>query len=683
MCQLTRSLLVFLVLATGVVSPIRLTRGAWNWRPVGGNLVANPSFEEVGRNGVPVAWDASPAYYQSNHLIAHDGQRSVKYENDDPAKYVFCRQKLEPRPGVTYRIRAHVKTRDIAGEDSGATMCLEWQDKDGKYIGGCYPKGVKGTSDWTLVEGVTRSLPKNAASMVIQCYVRRQMTGEAWYDNVEVVRVQAPPMDSVVLSPVYRGRITKDGPESARIGVSVELADYEDVRREQVRLEWRLTTEETDERVNEGTIKGDAFHTSFDSGNAYEFDVPTRSLAVGDYVLSLRLLDGNGQQLDADEHGLTRVPDDFSPVATIDRHQRLIVRGKPFFPIGMYWSRINEDDLKIYSNSHFNCMMPYATPSREQMDLAERYGVKVIYSIKDWYYGHRGCPNWIESIEEEEPAVRQRVRDIRDHPALLAWYLNDELPLRFMPQLNAHQRFVAEEDPHHPTWVVLYQVNTVRKYLKSLDVIGSDPYPIGRTGDLNRASLAADWTQITYDQVYRARPMWQVPQAFNWANYRQRDAGWDPANFRSPRKAELRSMTWQCITEGARGIIFYSWYDLRRNPDMPFEESWDNLEDVAAELDRFAPILLSVERAPNIRIESATSREAPTWLHAIVRKANGKVYIFTANDGDGDGTVRFVLPEQPKSVREVTEDAHVKSNGTCFEVKSEPLDVKIYEVVEK
>jgi len=30
-------------------------------------------------------------------------------------------------------------------------------------------------------------------------------------------------------------------------------------------------------------------------------------------------------------------------------------------------------------------------------------------------------------VADEEPKIREQVRAYRDHPALLAWYLNDEL----------------------------------------------------------------------------------------------------------------------------------------------------------------------------------------------------------------------------------------------------------------
>ena len=41
-------------------------------------------------------------------------------------------------------------------------------DKDGKWLGGAYSHGVKGTADWTRAEGVAR-VPEDAASFSVQC----------------------------------------------------------------------------------------------------------------------------------------------------------------------------------------------------------------------------------------------------------------------------------------------------------------------------------------------------------------------------------------------------------------------------------------------------------------------------------------------------------------------------------
>ena len=304
------------------------------------------------------------------------------------------------------------------------------------------------------------------------------------------------------------------------------------------------------------------------------------------------------------------------------------------------------------------------------MDLAHKHGLKVIYSVKDWYAGTEGCPPSIRTAADEESMLRARVREFRDHPALLAWYLNDELSQQFLPQLEAHQHWVAEEDPNHPTWVVLYQFREVAAYLKTFDVIGTDPYPIGRSP----ASMAAQWTAETFRQVEHARPMWQVPQLHNWANYARSDG--EKKGGRTPTYDEVRSMAWQCICEGATGLVFYSWYDAKRNPDVTFAMQWAGLQRLAAEIDRMAPILLSTDPVPTIRVEG----EQPRWLHWLARRSAGKLYLVAVSDGDGDGTFQFRLPSIAKSVRLFGERRSIPIKSNSLRVELPRLAVRCLEI---
>lgn len=629
----------------------------------GENLVRNASFEQAGMNTpVPAEWRGAPQAYSLDGSVARSGKASLKYDNADAKRYVLCTQKVALEPGWKCRFGVWIKTEDIKGDESGATICLEWQDKDGKWLGGAYPTGIRGTKDWTRVEGVTR-LPENAATCNVACYVRQGMTGKAWFDDVEVVRVKDPPMRSVLLVPSYRGRVTPDGPKEARVRVRWNLADY-DLAPRDLRVCARMT----------GMAKAflrEATSQAQDNGAEYlDITLPLAGLAPGSYGLAIRLEGPEGKELQTDHHAIECLSEGKDFTCRIDENRRLLVEGKPYFPIGMYFSRIDARDMEVYAQSKFNCLMPYGSPTREQMDLAQKHGLKVIYSIKDWYAGSSWCPPAIKTAADEEPMVRARVREFREHPALLAWYLNDELSQQFMPQLEAHQRWVAEEDPNHPTWVVLYQYREVAAYLKTFDVIGTDPYPIGR----NPASMAAEWTAETFRQVEQARPMWQVPQLHNWANYAKTDA--EKARGRTPSFDEIRSMAWQCIAEGATGLVFYSWYDVKRNPDVSFDAQWDGLKRLAAEIDRMTPILLSVEPAPEIGVEG----ERPAWLHWLARRHNGKLYLAAVNDGDGEGTVVFRLPSAPRSVRLVDEDRSVANDVELLRVELPRLAVKCFEI---
>jgi hypothetical protein len=636
---------------------------------ISANLAANPSFEQAAAEArLPEAWSGDTAVYSVGRDVVHSGSVALKYVNADANRYRLAGQKLDLKPGWKYRISVWVKTEGLEGKESGATICLEWRGKDGKFMGGLYPSGVKGTTDWTHVEGATR-IPEGATAFSLACYVRNKMTGTAWFDDVEVVRVADQPLQSVLVEPAYRGRITAEGPKTIRVHLGLNLADYESLKPDELSVATQLTNA-SGQTVS---FKGDPASEPvvekgvFAKGAEAELSYPADALPAGQYQLTVRLLGPDAKEMQAISHAIVRTPDDFRPRCAIDSHRRVILDGKPFFPLGMYWGGIKEDELKVFAASKFNCLMAYGSPSREQMDLAERYGIKVIYSIKDWYFGHGGCRKDIRSIADEEPKIRERVREFRNHPALLAWYLNDELPQSFMEQLNAHQRFVAEEDPDHPTWVVLYQYREVGDYIHSFDAIGTDPYPIGR----RPASEAGMWTAETRRQVRDSKPVWQVPQVFNWANYHKDDA---KPEYRTPTLDEMRSMAWQCITEGANGLVFYSWFDIRRNPDVPFDTQWERLRTIAEEIDRFAPILLSADPVPMLTVE------APAWLHWTARVRDGKLYVFAVNDGDGEGKVRFKFPAAPKAVRAVLDGRSIAVAGDTLEDELKPLALAVYEV---
>ena len=641
---------------------------------VSSNLAANPSFEEAAADGkLPAQWSGDREVYRINRDVARTGGASLEFVNQDPDRYRLATQRIDLEPGGKYRIRVWVKTEDLRGVESGATICVEWRDEQGNWLGGLYPSGVKGTGDWTRVEGVAR-LPAEARDFTLSCYVRRGMTGRAWFDDVQVVRLADPPLQTMLVSPVYRGWITADAPERVQLRVALNLLD---VAWEPHQLLVAVKLADRNGRIVDWTGQPAAEPSPepvFDDRAVTTLEFPARQLPVGQYQLIVRLFGPEGNELQSAVHRLARLPDDFQPRSTIDQHRRLLVDGEPMFPLGMYFSSIREEELKVFAQSKFNCLMAYASPTAAQMDLADRHGIKVIYSIKDWYFGSKYCPPDIRSIADEEPKIRERVRQFRDHPALLAWYLNDELPQSFMPQLEAHQRIVEEEDPDHPTWAVLYQYREVADYRNTFDAIGTDPYPIGRAA----ASQAAEWTAETFRQVQGARPMWQVPQVFNWGNYPSIAPASDQQ--RTPTFDEMRSMAWQCIAEGATGLIFYSWYDVRRNPDVPFETQWQHLKNIAAEIDRHAPALLSIEPVPAVKAGGVTGADPPAWLRWTARRHGGRLYLFAVNDGDGEGEFTFMFPGAPRSVRVVDEDRPVKIDGAGFRDELSALQVRVYAI---
>ncbi len=633
--------------------------------PVVPNSLLNHSFENGGP--IPLSWTGSNVVYSRDDGVSHAGSGSLKYSNTLKTRYELCSQFVDVPGGVTYQVGGWIKTEGLLYKN--ATICVEWRDRAGNYMNGVYLDGVKGTKNWTYVSGLVR-LPVEANGCSVTCYVQKGGVGVAWFDDVQLVRRVEPVLQTLMTAPMYRGRITASGPEKIRVRALLNLADY-NLKASGVRLSGELLDD-----------SGGLLHPATAPGvkaiqNEYHVVMPSTDLTPGNYTAVVYLKDTAGNILSESRHEVVRMADTFAPKVAIDVNRRLQVDGKPFFPIGMYCNGINEgngitDDLRLYADSKFNCLMPYWVPGQTQLDAAQSYGIKVIFSLKDHYFGSPWCPKTITSKATEETVVRQLIRNFRSHPALLTWYLNDELTESFIPAMEAHQRWVMEDDPDHPSWMVLTNPPATADYIKAFDVIGSDPYPV----TTKPASMAADWTIETFKQVGKARPMWQVIQAFNLANY-----GIGGTNSRPPTYAEMRSMSWQAICEGATGILFYSWFDVWNQKGATMaqkQQEWEDLKAIAAEIDQAAPALLSQLSTPQVTVDCIP--ENPEWLHLLVKRVGTKRYLFVANNGDAEGEATFTIGGNPVlQVLVPAEGRSLQPTGNVFKDTFKKFDVRIYE----
>lgn len=624
------------------------------------NLVTNAGFEQKTAGGQPEGWSGPTEVYSHVTTPAHTGTGALQFVNPNKDKYALCNQTLPLLVGKAYEFSVWVKTENIEGADNGATICLEWYGDKGQFLGGAYPAGLKGTQDWRQVKGLSGRIPPGATKCQVVCYVRKGMTGKAWWDDVEVKQWLEPPLQTMLLKPNYRGQIT---PATGEIELAADLLlkDY-GLQPEGVRLKLALLSKADGKVVRETAVTPQNEHP--------RVKLNATGLPEGKYELRSelsRLQDGKVLGTDQWRVVVPKAAELANRPTYLDEHNRLIVDGKPFFPLGMYWSGLNEADLKVYADSAFNTVMPYGAPDQAGLDLAKRYGQKVIYSVKDIYAGTTWAPKQLKTPEDERAYIAEKTKAYRNHPALLAWYLNDELSLDYMPSLEAHQEWLEELDPGHPTWIVLYQVGQLSLYRRTFDVLGTDPYPI----PAKPAREAARYTMLSRESVLGARPLWMVPQSMNWAAYRKTEE--EKAGLRPPTLAELRSMSWQCITEGATGLIYYSWFDLKKFPDS-FAQEWANNKTVAAEIKRWVPVLLSIEKPARL------DTKVYDWLHWTVRQVGNETYLFVVNDEAQEHETSFELPKAAKEVVIDGQEKPITPEGKQLPVRLGAFEMKVYRI---
>lgn len=621
------------------------------------NLVRNGGFEAGG-----AGWSL-PRTYHAVQDAAHGGQGSLAVENTDPKLYQLATQSIAFKPGQQYRFGAWIKTRGVKGNESGASVCMEWSGKKG-WLGGAYAKGGKGDRDWFYAEALTPPIPAEATSVHVSLYLRRGMTGAAWFDDVSVIEVFPPALDAALVWPNYRGRLAAESANQTaivRAKVGKRLEGGADPR--QATLVGTL--DQGGKRVKETRLAPGG-------GEYTELALDTKGLPAGEYAIKLALEDPGGKILGHKEFELTKlaagVP---QPTVFIDELNRTIVDGKPFFPLGWYFGpgpgdRDYPKHLDRLAASPFNTIMNYGINSggmervRAYLDAMASRKLKIIYSIKDIYAGSTHYHEPILGLRGDEAIVRGIVGAFKDHPAVLGWYLNDELPLIMREQLDARQRLVRALDPNHPTWAVLYQVDEFFGYLNSADVLGADPYPIPS----KPVSLAAEWTKKCAAVSGGRLPLWMVPQAFDWSNYQDHEG-----KGRAPTLDEELVMSYLCLMHGAKGLIYYSYSDLLRDREGQ-EKRWEIMLTVGGEMKRLFPALLAGAAVPKVNVQSAGAE-----LESMVRQDEaGNVYVLLANPGAKAAAVKVAVPRGAKPElwrRGKVETIAAGSDGAC-EVTLDP-----------
>ncbi|GAA1575377.1 hypothetical protein GCM10009827_116550 [Dactylosporangium maewongense] len=617
--------------------------------------IYSTSFEDA----TDPTWISNSTAYDSS--ASHTGANSLRYSRTDPASYTVPSVAVAAAPAQQITASVFIKASELTGA-GGATLAIEAYSAAGGWLGGRYTKGIRPT-EWTRLELDTFDVPANAARISTLLYLERGTTGTVSFDDLTVLRLPPRLLQPVLARPPYRGTLLPVPGEDQRIQVQVQLQPLDGATAQHVvQIDmFDAAGGLVDSRVYPGAPM---LEHSYDAAR----------LPHGRYQLRVRALAAGTSNVEQErQFTITKLRRRDVPKSYVDGHGRLIRNGKPFFPIGIYDGTRGSSRAKIIQNLNdirgsFNAVMDYNPPSRDTLDRAHERGISYIYSIKDFFYNsiQPEKPDAIRTEADEVPYIEQTVRQFRDHPALLAWYVNDELPVdKFGRQLVAHQNAVVANDPHHPTYAVDYIVRPAYLQLRTADLIGMDDYPIrGEAGDTIGSVGRLVGQEV---QLYPNRGQWSVIQLHNLGNYGQR-------GLRPPTLAEVRNMSWQAIAAGATGLLYYSRFDLERDASgVPYRTLLDNAKSVVNEIGRLSDVILSTDRLADV---TTTGGPGLMWTTRVHRGTGFLVAVNAANTNLGE--VTFTVPGLRKA-RQSGEGRWQTANG-ALTVALPPLAVLIYEL---
>ncbi|MBN2642956.1 MAG: carbohydrate binding domain-containing protein [Victivallales bacterium] len=590
------------------------------------NYLKNNDFENGLRN-----WSFKGNTTVDN-IQGHTEPKALLHKRDNAKEYHVIRQYFKKLPPGKYIFGGWLKTERIDDKKSSeAQIGLEFYRKN-KYIGGKYSNPIESTT-WTKFTKKI-SIPEFVDLVIFSIYLKKGDIGKVWFDDM-FLTPDKPEFDAYTITP--RGESTNPGIIDFTIGL---------VYQKEASIAKDLVLQLIVSKDNK--VVSELFFEVVGSRSSGSINMET----PGEYNITVRMLDTKNKTIigedklcwtcrDAD----IKVPDN---ACLIDDKCRVVVNKQVYMPIGLFTGTLTKSSIDKISTSAFNTIMSYSSMTLSfgkfnqetqiqdvisVMDYCKDKKLKVIFSIKDVYSGSKRSQISFAEAQGEIPTIKKVVGSLKDHPALLAWYIGDEMPARMRNRGYQRRVLIRELDPFHPTWAVHVDTASLPILGKISDIIGVDRYPIvsrSYPAHLGGIDGSMEMAKFAYSDTSGNLPIWGVPQAFNFGNYEPNISQDEfKERFRNPTEMEIRSMALLYAGMGAKGFIFYSFHDLwRKYSKDSGNEQWTKLCNVASLLKELEPYIMSGKPIKNVAIKCNSPNTVKAFQ--LENEQNKKILIIIA-----------------------------------------------------
>lgn len=188
--------------------------------------------------------------------------------------------------------------------------------------------------------------------------------------------------------------------------------------------------------------------------------------------------------------------------------------GKPYFVQGVGGGASMEELAALGANS----VRTWTTNGLgETLDEAHSLGLTVSAGI--WLEYEIGWFSYEnpEHCDKQAERIRKVVMEHKDHPALLAWGIGNEVEGKgtfapFWRQIDRLAKMIREIDPHHPTFTAIAGLNDEKlmglvEHAPDIDFIGINAY--GAAPNTAKALAAAGWTRPWMLTEWGPRGFWE------------------------------------------------------------------------------------------------------------------------------------------------------------------------------
>ena len=393
-----------------------------------------------------------------------------------------------------------------------------------------------------------------------------------------------------------------------------------------------------------------------------------KNLPLGKSTLKITLADSNQKlkiktiELPIFVKSKTQLPKN---ACILDKEGFMLKEGKRFLPLGLFFgmlSHMREEHIQRIGKSPYNFIIDYSaltiSPAKDKekiqslrkgLDRVSFHGLKTIVNLQPFYWAHS---NYVKRGWSGETTTlgmtRKLVKNIKDHPALMGYYLTDELSSEQLALPIEMRRILNEEDPYHPTFTLTNLPSELPDYARSGDIVMYDPYPL-------RSQKSGSWAVKDDYEVFGIRgplagtPIWAAPQGFSW--------GIQPENihrfkeFIDPSAEDMRTLMLFSLVEGAKGVCLFNYpflwnqqtiknrakYGLQDYP----QDMWKRQVKAASDVKLLEPYFISSLPTPKIKVENKGKAKVKAKLW---KAANGKLCLVIIGTGKGNGDAVITVP---------------------------------------
>ena len=617
------------------------------------NIIKNPSFEELDSNNQLSYWRLNVNNGISS--ISHSGKNSLYWKQTN--KRIINTQSIELEKDFQYEICVYYKLNNIIGD--GFRFFIENNNHTPEYYERYYFNFYNGTNDWKQACDISGKIKR--PNGILDQYIfgvytleNNHSNGEVFIDDISIYRIN----------------------DFLRITISNDREEVDDI----INVVYELNAIERSYNLSDCNlitrIKNNnniIYETKIVDINSSFFTIQMNinklNLEINQfYQIEALLKSKKNDIIDSDTYSFKKI-NKIERKVTFDEYGRMYINKELFFPFGIYSKGVSESDLMQINRTHLNFILPYYDITKDTMDMIDRTQngkIKIIYSIKEQFHFNSSTYQVLNEEEDYKEYIK-KVNTFKDHPLLIGWYINDEIPYYFNKNLRNRTLTIHEIDPNHPSLTVLCQENHVPLLLNTTDIMGLDNYPIGYPGKLIRNVYDAQTE--TFNGLLKSKPMWPVIQIFDWYWYKS-DLEWEPC---PPTLQEMRSMSWQGFVAGGKGMIFYSLFDLYRmnntkNHNQPFEERFRDVIEFTDQIWKYKDIILSVEKVNKIKYKNNNNVAFKQW------KYNNFNYIVIVNLGKAKEIFEIDLLNNYKVIKEFGL-GNFKQNEKDVIVILQPIDV--------